>query len=360
MADPQAARDVLANRSGDFRETSDFFHTRRGVFGPRSAQVETGRAARALLRAHLDARRGDIPGLVDGMLAPASAWPDAGNLLIRELLRDALLHPGTAPELTVLLDAVVDRAVLAGARQRHSPLSRAVFRRRTMRVLAREIRRRRLADTEAGAGAGVAGSAPRDLLDVTIRSGGPAAQPAELAEVYLSFLFATVGSIGFVLGWCVYLVGTHPGTEGTAAGFTVREAMRLWPVAWMFARTPVREHELRGVSVAPGDEVDVCSYLVHRHPDHWERPDEFVPERWAVPRHDPAFIPFGHGVHTCAGATVTVSLLEDLVRAIAQDRTLSVFPSGEAPLPGPALAPPRFTVELGGGPGSDSDPVGRG
>lgn len=338
VADPEAARAVMGNRRGLFVETSDFFHTRDGVFGPRSAQIEIGRAARALVRGRLDARRDQLPLLVEERLAPAADWPDAGNLLVREHLRDVLLCPEAPAELHETVDGIITRAVLSGAPLRHSALSRQVFRRRAMRVLTREIRARR--------SVGPHDRPPRDLLDVTITGAGPPADPGQLAEVYLSFLFATVGSIGFALGWAVLLVGTHPGTDGDEPEWIVREAMRLRPVAWLFARTPSRVHELAGVTVGPQDDVDVCSYLVHRHPRHWDRPDEFAPRRWARSLVDPAFLPFGFGPHTCAGATVTMTLLEDLIRIITHDWRLSVTAGGDRPRPGPALAPPRFTAEL--------------
>ncbi|HSV65718.1 MAG TPA: cytochrome P450 [Mycobacteriales bacterium] len=336
VANPEAAREVMSNRRGTFVETSDFFHTRDGVFGPRSAQIEIGRAARALVGRHLDARRADLPRLVSDRLVPASTWPDAGNLLVREHLRDVVLHRDTPAELHDAVDGIITRAVLAGARRRHSALSRVWFRRGVMRVLRREIRARRSVGVEE----------PRDLLDVTVAGAGPSATPDDLAEVYLSFLFATVGSIGFALGWSVYLAGTHPGTCDDQPGSIVREALRLWPVAWLFARTPSRAHELAGVTVGPRDEVSVCTYLVHRHPRHWDRPDEFVPGRWATSVPRPAFMPFGFGPHACTGATVTMTLLEDLVRIITRDWHLSVTASGGGPHLGPALAPPRFVAEL--------------
>ncbi|MGW7413003.1 cytochrome P450 [Streptomyces sp. NPDC054863] len=338
VAGPEAAREVMGNRRGTFVETSDFFHTRDGVFGPRTAQVEIGRAARDLIRRQLDARRPDLPRLVRERLAPVSTWPDAGNLLVREHLREVLLCRDTPAEVHETVDAVVARAVLAGARSRHSALSRWRFRRRATDVLVREVLARR--------SAGVA--APRDLLDVAVAGAGPSADCGEVAEVYLSFLFATVGSMGFALGWSVRLAGTHPDTLGDEPAWIVREALRLWPVAWLFTRTPSRGHELAGTTVRPHDAVDVCLYLVHRHPRHWERPDEFVPRRWAQPRHDPAFLPFGFGPHACAGATVTMTLLEDLIRIITRDWQLSVSAGGGEPQWGPALAPPRFTAELHG------------
>ncbi|MGW7081713.1 cytochrome P450 [Streptomyces sp. NPDC054866] len=336
VASPQVARDVLGNRQGAFKETSDFFHTRTGVFGPRTAQVEIGRAARDLIGRHLDARRADLPRLVGTRLAPTSTWPDAGNLLIHEHLQDVLLRPDAPAELHAVVDGIIARAVLAGARERHAVLSRLRFRRRAMHLLIQNIEARRSAGLLE----------PHDLLDVAIIGAGLSADSRQVAEVYLSFLFATVGSIGFALGWSVYLAGTHPSTSGDEPAWIVREALRLWPVAWLFARTTNRTHELSGVTAGPHDEVNVCLYLVHRHPQHWERPNEFIPRRWAAPPRDPAYMPFGFGPHACAGATVTMTLLQDLIRVITRNWQLSISASDGGPQVGPALAPPRFTAEL--------------
>ncbi|MFD7165180.1 cytochrome P450 [Streptomyces violascens] len=344
VAGPEAARDVLGNRDATVAETSDFYRTRRGVFGPRDAQVQIARSARALLRRHLDLRRPDLPGLVAERLVPTSVWPDAGNLLVFQHLRDALLRRDAPDELHAVVAEIVARAVLAGARARHSAPSRLIFRRRAQRTLLAEITARRAALRQARP----AGQWPeaRDLLDVVLEGSGPMADPRDLVEVYLSFLFATAGSIGFALGWSVYLSGMHPNSPTGEPSWTVREALRLWPVAWLFGRTPSRVHDLGGTTVTPRDQLAVCTYLVHRHPGHWERPDEFVPERWADPAADPAFLPFGHGPHSCAGATVAMRLLEDLVHVITRDWHLSVAPVGDGPHVGPSLAPPRFTAVL--------------
>ncbi|MBW8795910.1 MAG: cytochrome P450 [Streptomyces sp.] len=341
VAGPEAARAVLGNRHGVVAETSDFYHHRHGVFGPRSAQITIGRAARSLLQRHVQARRDDLPGLVARRLAPRSEWPDAGNLLVLEHLRDVLLHPDAPPRLHRTVEAIVARAVVAGAGERRSAPSRLLFRRRALHALRTEVRARQRAGRPLDHPAGL-----RDLLDVVVGGSGPAADPDELVEVYLSFLFATAGSVGFALGWSVLLLGTHPDRAAADPGRTVREALRLWPVAWLFARTPSRALELGGVPVTPRDRLVVCSYLVHRHPGHWERPDEFVPERWAEGTPDGAYLPFGLGPHTCAGATVTVRLLEDLVGLLTRDWRVSVTPDGGGPQVGPALAPPRFTAVL--------------
>lgn len=338
VAGPESARAVLGNRDAVVAEASDFYRTRHGDFGPRAAQIRIGRSARILMRRHLDARRAELPGLVADLLAPSAVWPDAGNLLVLRHLRDVLLHRDAPPQLHATVSQIVHRAVLAGARHRHSPPSRLFFRRRALNFLHTEIRdrQRQLDPTRE----------PRDLLDVVVGESEPGADPKDLAEVYLSFLFAAVGSVGFALGWSVYLLGTHPDSLAAEPSWTVREALRLWPVAWLFARTPSHAQTLGGAEVTPRDLLAVCTYLVHRHPGYWERPDEFVPERWAGVVPDGAYLPFGHGPHTCAGATVTMRLLEDLVELITRDRQLSVTHDGAGPQVGPALAPPRFTAVL--------------
>ncbi|MFE7172659.1 cytochrome P450 [Streptomyces sp. NPDC057616] len=341
VAGPEAARAVMGNRHEAVADTSDFYQNRHGVFGPRSAQIAIGRAARELIRRHLDQHRGDLPRLIVEQLTPHSQWPDAANLLVLRHLRDVLLHPDAPVPLHRTVEAIVVRAVLAGARRRHSLPSRLLFRRRALPALRTEMSARRERRRSRGGP-----SEPRDLVDVVVGESDPAADVGDLVEVYLSFLFATVGSIGFALGWSVYLLGTHPNSGAVDPSWTVREALRLWPVAWLFARTPSREQELGGTRVTPHDRLMVCSYLVHRHPAHWERPDEFVPQRWAEGVPDGAYLPFGLGPHTCAGATVTVRLLEDLVGLLTRDWRVSVTQDGGGPQVGPALAPPRFTAVL--------------
>jgi cytochrome P450 len=335
LGDPAAARAVLTNDKGLYEDHSDFFHTRRGVFGPRSVQEEIGRSSRTLLRDYLAAHAGELPRAVREALAPASEWPDAGNRLVYRHLSGALVAPDSPDRLRRILDQVVERAVLAGARQRYSLLTRAVFRHRVMRELARAVKERR---------ARSAGQ-PADVLDVIVGAAAPDVPAAELAEVFLSFLFAAAGSVGFVLGWSLYLLGTHP-RAGTEPAWVVREALRLWPVAWLLGRRPAHPHEIAGNAVTPQDEVVVCPYAVHRDPRHWDDPHSFRPERWATGPDHQAFIPFGWGPHRCVAASLSMQLVEDILRIIDEGYQLTLTPRDTQPCIGPALAPPRFTLGL--------------
>ena len=108
-----------------------------------------------------------------------------------------------------------------------------------------------------------------------------------------------------------------------------------------------RPHEVAGVAVTPEDEVVVCPYAVHRNPRHWEDPDSFRPARWSEgPAHPEAFIPFGWGPHRCIAGTLSMQLVEDILRVLDEGYRLTVTPRDTRPCIGPALAPPRFTLGL--------------
>lgn len=332
---PIDARAVLRNADGHYLEHSDFFHTRRGDFEPRDAQLKMRRQARALLRNFIDAQSPDsLPAHLDANLHQASAWPDAGNHLAYRYLLPALLAPDSPPALGKLLDQIVERAVLAGARARQPRWRRMLLQFNTTWQLSKAIEARQaLARTQ-----------PVDLLDVVAGSIEPGRRLDELVEVYLSFLFAIAGSVGFVLAWSVYLWGTHPRT--VPAEWVVQEALRLWPVAWQLGRKPAQAHAVAGIDVGTTDEVVVCPYLVHRNAAYWRSSSEFQPERWAEADawSNLAFIPFGHGPHRCVAADLSTHLVADMLRIIFDAHHVSVSAHDTRPIVAAAMAPPRFTL----------------
>ncbi|WP_199724209.1 cytochrome P450 [Corallococcus sp. AB011P] len=335
VAEPAAAKAVLVNGGGLYEEHADFFQTAEGMLGPRAVQQEIGREARSLLKAFLASRAELLPETLRQSLSPTSEWPHAGNRLMYRHLADALVAHGSPESLRSIVGAVVERAVLAGVRERTSWWTRWRFRRRVRRELVQAIRARRERR----------GAAPSDLLDVVVRAADVHASEALLAEVFLSCVFAVTGSVGFALGWSLYLWGTHPRADADPSG-VVREALRLWPVAWMLSVRPAKAHAVAGEDVTPDDTVVVCPYLVHRHPSHWQEPESFKPERWDGVRSPPAFIPFGWGTHTCPAALLSMELVEDVLRILSRTYQWTVTAHGARPHFGPALAPPRFTLSV--------------
>ncbi|MCW1884285.1 cytochrome P450 [Luteolibacter flavescens] len=86
----------------------------------------------------------------------------------------------------------------------------------------------------------------------------------------------------------------------------IQETLRLHPPFWFENRNTISDVELGGVIIPRGSMIVFSRYSVQRHPDFWECPDEFRPERF-----DPespengegsrAFIPFGSGPRVCIG-----------------------------------------------------------
>lgn len=336
VGDPDDARAVLANRTGAYREHSDFFFVRGGPLAPRSAQQAIARAAHGLLGDYIAHRAAPVADAVAGLPA-TTTWPDAGNRLLYRHLRDALICPSRSSRTIRVVDDIVERSVLAGAHRVGGRLGRFLYRYRTIRALSQDIERSRAS----------ASREPRDLLDVVAFNADADSRPDQLAEVFLSFVFACAGSLGFALAWAVYLVGTNDRREMRPAA-VVREALRLWPVAWMLAREPAQAHRLADMDVGPGTKVVVCPYMVHRHPDYWAEPGRFLPERWddigGVSGR--AFLPFGYGPHRCVAASLSLRLLTDFVDEILRRYEIAVRVEGEAPGLGVALSPPRFELDL--------------
>ncbi|MFC4452929.1 cytochrome P450 [Deinococcus sonorensis] len=83
----------------------------------------------------------------------------------------------------------------------------------------------------------------------------------------------------------------------------IHEALRLSPPAWTIPREALQEDQLLGYRVTPGSAVMISPYVIHRHPDFWEEPLQFRPERFLEKgeRHSHAYLPFGAGPRGCIG-----------------------------------------------------------
>ncbi|GGF15915.1 cytochrome P450 [Aliidongia dinghuensis] len=334
IADAGLGRDILGNKQGLYRESADFFDTKAGTFGPRAAQIQVGSKARSLLKAHLKS----IPStreLLESVAAPRSLWPDAGNELVYRLMAGMIAGPARSERFRGIVRAIVDRAVLAGAKGRHSKLGRAWFRYRLLRAFERER-------TEAR---DRAADEAQDIFDVVVTSAPAATPTAQLLEVFVSFVFAIVGSVGFALGWSVYLLGRH-GEQGTPPAWIVSEALRLFPIAWMLAKRPAHAHRLAGVAVTPEDWVVVSPYAIHRNPQYWTDPNRFLPERWAANQDWFAWLPFGAGPHGCVATALTLQIVDAFLAPLMADFRFAVHATGDRPFIGAALAPPPFALEL--------------
>ncbi|MBX9749985.1 MAG: cytochrome P450 [Roseococcus sp.] len=115
----------------------------------------------------------------------------------------------------------------------------------------------------------------------------------------------------------------------------LREALRLYPPVPLIARVAGRATQVPGMAVPQGSLAFVSPWLVHRHADHWEAPDEFRPARFLPGAPAPApftYLPFGLGPRGCVGEAFTLRAAEQALATLARRFRLARLP-GRAPIP---------------------------
>ena len=97
----------------------------------------------------------------------------------------------------------------------------------------------------------------------------------------------------------------------------VKESMRLSPVIITVGRLVRITSTIAGVTVPAGTVIAPCVYLTHRHPDVWEQPARFRPQRF-IDRRPTAheFYPFGGGLRHCVGADFALMTVKATVAEV--------------------------------------------
>ncbi|HET8567902.1 MAG TPA: cytochrome P450 [Candidatus Limnocylindria bacterium] len=205
------------------------------------------------------------------------------------------------------------------------------------RTIARLVRERR-------------GAAPRrDVLGHLMEH---AASDGEVRDQLVTLLFTSQDTTSVGLTWACALVardeavadrvcaearavfGDGPLTGGavsrlTFTGAVVLEALRLYPPVWLESRDAIETCEVGPHRVERGVTVVVSPWLVQRDPRHYDRPHDFVPDRWL--RADPpamggAYFPFGLGPRYCVGDRYARALMTLALAAIARRHRLRIVP----------------------------------
>jgi len=171
-----------------------------------------------------------------------------------------------------------------------------------------------------------------DLLDMLLQAryedNGEGMTDQQLRDESIILLLAGHETSANALTWAFYLLDKHPEVEAkllaeiqrtvgnrqptfddlkalTYTKQVIQEAMRLYPPAWIIDREALVENNMAGYPVKKGQTVAAFVYGLHRNPDYWERPNDFMPERFAPElvkaRHPFCYIPFGGGPRLCIG-----------------------------------------------------------
>ena len=110
----------------------------------------------------------------------------------------------------------------------------------------------------------------------------------------------------------------------------IKEVLRLYPAAPFYVRDAIAADQICGFDVPAGVGVMLSPYYTHRHPEFWDDPECFDPDRWTrereAARHSHAYHPFAAGPRICIGNNF--SLLEShlLLATLAQRFTPCLRP----------------------------------
>jgi len=242
-------------------------------------------------------------GLTDQASAVAGAWDTLNSQLAERFGAMRLLPP--------ILPTAYDRA-FRGAR-------------RTLLGVVEQI----VAARRAAGGGG------EDLLGMFMQARdedtGEQMTDAQLRDEVVTMLLAGHETTAIALAWLWARLDQHPAVAArlhaeldqvlgsrlpTAADYpallytraVVDETLRLHPPAYLVNRRVAADDVVCGFKVRRGGAIVLSPLILHRHPAYWERPDEFLPERWADPAAEErrpkfAYLPFSGGPRQCIGNT---------------------------------------------------------
>jgi cytochrome P450 len=184
-----------------------------------------------------------------------------------------------------------------------------------------------------------------DLLDMLINArdddSGEIMNDQQLRDEVITILVAGHDTTSAALSWTFYLLSQNPEQKkylldevdsvlsGRIPGFAdleklnytkmvFEESMRLYPPAHGLPRESTEDDEINGYLIRKKIPIALSQHVTHRHPEFWEKPNDFYPEHFArenvEKRHKFAYFPFGGGSRMCIGlhyAMVEAQLIID-------------------------------------------------
>lgn len=189
----------------------------------------------------------------------------------------------------------------------------------------------------------------------------------QVRDHVMTFLLAGHETTANALAWALYLLSLHPrvaravreeavdalrGRTPTADDLerlpytraVVSEALRLYPPVPFLERDVLEDDHAGGYRIPAGSMVSLSPYLTHRHPEFWQHPEGFDPERFlgdrAKGRPRFAYFPFGGGPRQCIGAGFAVQEAVLGLTTIVRRFRLELTPGARVePHPGITLRP---------------------
>jgi cytochrome P450 len=195
-----------------------------------------------------------------------------------------------------------------------------------------------------------------------------ARNPRELRDQIVTLMFTAQDTTAVALTWLWYLVSQNARVEttlrkelkGSADSDVARrspyiaavmnESLRLFPPVIGQAREAVDSCEIAGVPLRRGDLVAFSQWVIHRDGRWFQRPGEFLPERWldglADRLHPFAYFPFGGGRRVCVGRHLALTIGATVVPAIAQRYRLTAMTNDRPEIHAIISPRPRYGLPM--------------
>jgi cytochrome P450 len=191
------------------------------------------------------------------------------------------------------------------------------------------------------------------LLQIKDETTGEGLTNEQVRDEVIGFFIAGHETVSSALSWTWYLLSQNPeswrrlrtevddvlgGRTPTAEDvpkleYTTRvllESMRLYPPIFVLMRCAKEDDEVGGYHVPAGSNIVLCPYVTHRHPDFWDNPEGFDPERFTPERSEGrprfAYFPFSGGPRGCIGFPFAMLELHLVLPRILQRFRLSLVP----------------------------------
>ncbi len=196
-----------------------------------------------------------------------------------------------------------------------------------------------------------------DLLSILMRAADDQTNrrmnSRQLRNEAITLLTAGHETTANALAWLWYLLSQHPEIEArvheevrdvlagrtptvedlprlTYTTMTINEAMRIYTPIWAIVRRVIEDDEIGGYHIPARSHVVISPYVTHRHPEFWEDPETFDPERFASQRfknvHHYAYIPFGGGPRVCIGQSFAKTEALVITALVARSFRLRLVP----------------------------------
>lgn len=214
-----------------------------------------------------------------------------------------------------------------------------------------------------------------DLLGMLLRARdeetGLSLTQTEIRDEVITLLIAGHETVASSLTWTWYLLSQRPEKQRllqaeidrvlagrlpasadlpdlTYTAQTFDEALRLYPPAWLITRTAIQADTLSGVSIPARALIIISPYVIHRHPDYWNDPEEFKPERFAgeSKQHRFAYIPFGGGPRLCIGNQFAAVEAELILAMVTQKVELKLAPGANIIMDPLVTLRPRYGLPM--------------